>query len=522
MTDSSGPLTEYGLGRLRALAEGNGIEADKISIVGSEELELNVQAEMLLTLDVRRETKQYMGGFQGMGKRGTDSPVHALQSADQVEPAVREIMGKVGEDDEWIKSAVTQIKAEPGEGWGLEDADVTLEEMAHVFYVTQVCSTCGGLGNSACTTCHGTGLIPCQHCNSLGRELCYECHGSGYYQGSTTTYCTVCKGATLAPCRKCQGRQQVGCPQCSGKGKMQCQTCNGQGKSTVEEKAIPTVHCAFTIVASGELPSGFRRAISRGGLAVLTKGHATITSRPVSNENPEKIFIPYLATLPYSEMRVRLPGHVIRIAVMGHKKAMLDVPAFLDRVVEPKISEVEGSDAVSGFKKAFELRVVRDAFGLMQSGKYDIRDLRRLYPQGLSVAMLERVQKLLVRLMQQGTARMRLLAGGIYVVVASLCQWLFLASGVRQMVEGMAGLYAVVGLDLVISLLNLMMGIMTLQWASAVQLRKLIGAEAVGSAAAQRRNGLDVALSTIPVLAYFALIALLPSLPNWFASILAK
>lgn len=519
------PLGLHALERLRRVAQGNGMTADQITLLGSEEQELNVEAELRLVLEIVRDKQEYAGGFQGLTKKSTATPTHAVPSIQQIEAATIDYKKKLTESQDWVSLAHAQIRAEPGDGWGLEDVDVTLDDLMHVYYVTAICQSCGGRGTSACPACHGVRNYPCPKCNGMGQELCYDCRGTGLYAGNTASdaQCPTCRGSTLAICRTCNGNKQVPCAECKGQGALACQPCQGQGKFTHEESLLPVAQCSFHIKNSSDLPSGFRRAISRGGMKVLTKGYAAITSQAVNNENPENVFIPYKAALPYAEARIKTPTQTMRLCVFGLKKALLDVPPFLDKAIEPALQEWEaGAGGKDALDKALKWRVVADIFALMQQGKLGGKDIYARYPHGFSKDMLGRLTAFLQRAVRSGTAKARYLAGFANLLFLCAIVFFVIQSDARIALFTMAGKMAVAGFDVALILSTFVMGLLTAKAASAHALKKKLGQEAVGVLFKQSIHVIDIVLSLVPALAYLLLIALWPSLPNWFSAALVQ
>lgn len=516
------PLGDHALARLQRVANGNGMTREQITLLGSEEQELHVEADLRLSLEITRDKQEYAGGFQGLTKKSTATPTHAVQSMQQIEAAVDDYKKKLTEAGDWISQAYAQIRAEPGEGWGLEDVDVTLDDLMHVYYTTAVCQQCSGRGTTTCPACHGARTYLCPKCNGMGQELCYDCRGTGLYAGNTASdaQCPTCRGSTLAICRTCNGHKHVPCGECKGQGALACVTCNGQGKFTHEESLLPVAQCSFHIKDSSDLPSGFRRAISRGGLRVLTKGYASISAQAVNSEDKENVFIPYRATLPYAEARIKTPEQTMRIIVFGLKKALLDVPPFLDKAIEASLQEWDArADDKETLDKALKWRVIADIFALMQQGKTGGKDLFAQYPYGFSKDMLSRLQRFVQKAVRGGTAKARYMAGAGNLVFLSLVVALVIKTDARASLLTLANKASVAGFDVALVLSTFIMGLLTAKAASAHALKKRLGQQAVGVFFKQSLHITDIALSLVPGLFYFILIALWPSHPNWFAAL---
>lgn len=505
-----GPLTEKGLKKLKNVVQGNGVPVEKIQLIGADETELKIAGELELKPDVMRTQNRYRGAYAG-GKKANAVQV---RDAQQMQAGIDELKNEVAQSEDWVNDAYQQLKGEPGQGWGLEEADVSLDNMARVFFITETCPTCQGRGNKPCNVCYGSGHVPCQRCQTMGRELCYTCNGTGNYgTPDNQTYCPTCRGATLATCRVCMGNKQVNCNQCSGRGTMACDSCGGEGKATIEETVTPVAKVTFITRDTNELPSGFRRAISRGGMQSLAKGHATITMHPVNKSDETRIVIPYTATLPYAELRVRVNGKAMPMTVLGHKCSVLDVPPFLDALVEDDMAALEvNPSAPGGFEKALKWRLLNDAFTVTQNGE-PVRNMRRFYPFGFSPAMLERAYNLMQRMARSHTFMPRLMAGGAGLLALAGVHAGILLSGVRASLGNPS---LVLALDMGLAAASGFGTYQLLQFVAKQRMASLVKTPAVG---AHKPDMLDMATIGIAGILYFVLMALLGSTPDWFAMI---
>ncbi len=507
---SADTMGQAALAKMRKVADGNGMAPEDIEFNGSDETVLDITAEMTLTLEMKREATRYPGKFRGNPKK-SKTPMLAVGAANQFIPAAEKIKEDLTQQGTWITSIVNQLKAEPGEGWGLEDADITMDDQAQVLYFTENCTECFGRGNMACRNCNTSGFMACQHCRATGQELCYMCNGTGQNpQGNG--YCQTCNGSTMAQCRQCQGRKQVTCTTCQGRGNITCPTCNGNGQFTTEETLTPYASSQFAITGGSSLPSGFRRAISRGGMASLTRGHADIKMLDADAENPQHIFIPYTARVPYAETRLRIAKKPVRITVLGKHNVLLDVPAFLDGVLEPTVAELEKAPGAPGaLARALKLRILREALDVLQQPKPSPTHLRKFYPFGVSLPMLDRAIKLMRLLARASTKKMRLLGGAGVLAALALLDWVII--GLRPALLANTPAIAAIGFDIVSSLAGAAAMYVALEKISAIALQRLLGR----SARATHRTGGPLAwgLSAGAALLYWALLFALHPLPNW-------
>ena len=161
-----------------------------------------------------------------------------------------------------------------------------------------------------------------------------------------------------------------------------------------------TVTCGaethFTLKSSG-LPSGLRRGIDRIGIPSLGKGHADILATPPTKEEKERppkgsriLILNYRVTLPYAEIRMGLGRSRAMVSVVGKRCALVDVPAFLDEPLKPwrdKLHQAAVGKAM--LEAAMEARAIKDVLALAIAGKDTLKEVRKLYPFGLSQEIIK-------------------------------------------------------------------------------------------------------------------------------------
>lgn len=514
------PLTQKAVLKLRALAEGNGLEAKDIVLLGTDEAVLNLRGEMLLSLDIARNKASYAGPLQNPHNISS-ARIQKVQTEAEVDGAAEKMREKMSASSNWAKEAVRYLKEQPGEGWGIENADITLDDLSQLVYLQSMCPACAGQGLVNCVTCQGKGTLPCSYCHATGVEPCINCNGSGVNATNPNQYCLYCNGSTTQPCRQCRGTRQMNCSPCRGQARIKCQSCHGDGMFIIEEAHIPTARAVFRIVDTGDLPSGFRRALSRGGPKSLTRGHATIAMLEIEERDKNNVTVPYKAALPFAEARLKIAGKAMRASILGQKGVILDLPPFLDTALEPHVKGLEAAVSSSdSLTKALQWKALKDAFSLVQQGRGDAKSLRSLYPAGLSVDMAARLITLINTLMNEQTKLMRLAAGGAMVLLACGLSFVVMQSGLRAGLAQMAKPIAAFIFDILFIALNLFALNFALRFLAAKQLQKRLGAAAEPPMQAMRglKGGkIGLVASVLIVIIYVGLLFSLNVLPTWSA-----
>lgn len=386
MTEDTPPpsLAERALARLRKLAAGNGLEPAAISIIETQEQDFTLGGRMEVSPLCETSAISYPGGVRGKGRK-ISATVAAMREA------VAKHQQEFRENPDWIGEAVEEIKSHEHQGWGLEDAKITLPQKSAVFAATEVCSNCGGRKMLTCTQCNGQGTVVCTQCQGQGRELCYYCGGRGEDPQQPGQRCHTCNGTRYAPCRFCQTHGYLPCPTCNGKRGTPCPACQANGSVSHEVTVTCGADAHFKLVSEG-LPSGLRRGLDRIGIKNLGKGHADIAARAPTQEELEAkreagriLVLVYSVLLPYAEMRMRLGAKKAVISAVGKRCAISGVPPFLDEPLQPWRGKLHEARLGKGsLEEALTARALREIMSLTIAGKGRIEEVRRLYPYGLS------------------------------------------------------------------------------------------------------------------------------------------
>ncbi|MBY0427889.1 MAG: hypothetical protein K2Q32_01575, partial [Alphaproteobacteria bacterium] len=313
---------------------------------------------------------------------------------------------------------------------------------------------------------------------------------------------------------ECRGHRQSTCVHCKGQGRNKCNTCGGNGLFTTEVNVMPTAKAEFVITQSAELPGGFRKAIARAGTKTLAKGHATIAILELANKENGEPYIPYTAVMPYAEMRVRINGKPMKCVLLGHKCVILDLPNFIDSAVEEKITQFEANmRSPDTLAKALELRVCREAFGLLQLKNADARMLRQLYPAGLSIEMAQRILDVMRKLVHSQTILARLIAAILSVLLFVAVDYGIIASGVRLILMAKMKPISVFIFDAVLCIGGYFLQNYLLRWVAAKKLQKHLGRHE--KVVTQSAGGVGIGAGIAVVVIYLTMLFVLKAAPSW-------
>lgn len=447
-------MAERALERLRKLADGNALLPASIQLFGAEENTYTIEGTLVLSPLFETATTRYAGGARGSdrimvaGASSLNAEIERRKAAFEKKPS-------------WISEAIEQLKKQPGAGWGLDDVKISLPRENLILAASEPCPTCQGNKLLTCPQCNAQGSITCPQCQGQRQEICHICVGSGMNPSQPGQPCINCNGMRYVSCRYCHGSGQLTCPTCHGRRGTVCTACNGAGMFTQEIAVTCGARTQFKINATN-LPSGLRRGLDRLGIANLVQGHADIESitppdeeeqsetRPASGksqdtkkEKPLKPEIHFRAQLPYADLRMNFAGKQAVIGVFGKKHALLGVPAFLDKALEPVRDELhKAAKGGSDFDKALDARLMKDALKLQLAGVRNINALRRLYPQGLSPKVAAEILGNMRLALNRLTLRTRsLVAVGCTAAGAGIFAGIFMTSLHHDLTDSIPMLY---------------------------------------------------------------------------------
>jgi len=386
--------------RLRALAEGNGIDPHSIKLIGSDEQSYTLEATMHFTPLCDVENKRYPGPARSKGAL-------VLQDAAALQAEVGRRREEFRQHTDWIAEVKAELQSAPGHGWGLDGAKVMLPKRNAILAASTPCQQCNGTRTITCSQCQGSGSTVCFQCRGDCKELCYNCQGSGQNPQQPTQQCLICRGNRYIVCRQCLGTGQIPCPTCGGKRGTPCPACRGTGQITEEAQLTFGATTRFELKSSA-LPSGLRRGLDRLGIPNLAKGHAVIdivTPKKEGDDHPQEDGPPprpqppdpslhYQAQLPFAELRVDFNGKKAVVSIFGKRNMLIDVPPFLDEALNPwRMKLLDAAKGNLPIGDALKVRAMRDALGLELQGKGNAQELRRLYPAGLTLKTAEEIAR---------------------------------------------------------------------------------------------------------------------------------
>lgn len=429
------PLTDKAMHRLVGIGVSNGLKASDFMLLWSEEDVYTLRGLVILSPLFEQDQQHQVGS-------AVPKECEMVASLPQMRELVENRKAEFYKNQaSWLPDAKAELKTMPGEGWGLDNAKITLPKEEKTYAATTTCPDCRGARTMACLACQATGFTMCRQCYGRGREDCYLCSGTGRDAHDQTKLCYECQGTLLAACRACAKlgymNGHVPCPSCQGKGGVACQSCGGQGCFTEIVRITAGAQTTFRLQTGG-LPSGLNRALDRLGLDNLGKGHAKIETFTPDKDDPEyeglseterQSILNYRALLPFADILLSIKGQKMKCSVFGQKASILGMPPFLDEVLrEVRDALSKSSRSKSWLQLIKKYHATNLVMSLILQGRASAREVRRHYPIGLSPKVIDELLYNGRHAIRDLTKTTRLIVGaGTFGISAALFVFTFLS-----------------------------------------------------------------------------------------------
>lgn len=411
------PLTDKTLDRMRALVKGNGLAAERVTVLETAETIHAVHGSLHIEPHLDVVTRVIHGRLKGRDQR-------LLPDFATLESEIASIRKDFDEGSEWLEKAREEIDKTAGKGWGEDGTDVAWDAKSTVLGATEPCNECRGSGTRPCPECQGLGFKTCIYCEGRGKELCPHCAGNGQDPAQPGAVCPVCHGEHYAECRYCHLSGKLECEQCHNRGTLPCSECNGTGYHSREAKIAKKATLRFSLSTTSELPSGLLRMMQRAGMDKIGGALADIeTELPEVEEGKKQDTLLLTARIPYAEIKMKIGSKTGKIIAFGKTGRLSGVPPFLDDILGPsRALLLKAAKGEVFLEKILGLRVMKDTLRLRLAGKTNPNELRRLYPVGLTPGVAKEMMVNMGLALRSQTKSKRQMIGWAY---AAACAALF-------------------------------------------------------------------------------------------------
>ena len=406
-------LSQLGLKKIAALADGNGVDGRAVKLLKAKEGNARIHGQVLVEIRGKITTRRAPG----------DPPdgVSICATRHDWQSRAKTASEQAGQDPQLRQQLLSLVMERPGKGWGFETEKLKMPVSSMSFAFIEICDACHGQGMITCPTCRGDGWINCRPCSSRGVVPCTACHGSGQVDTAMgKVSCNQCRGTGEMQCDQCYGKGRIQCPTCHGKQQIGCEQCKRHGRFT-HVADVNLVGRAQFRMAPKDIPPPMQRVFKSASPRVIDDEQASIEILG-EEATREGLKVNYRAEFPVAQLMVALgkpkakESQAINVTVFGHKGKLGGVPLFLDKLIEPGVAALEKAGAGRGnvagqIREATQYRLLKMAVIQGLSGREDVATyLLERFPHGLGAATAKQIDNLLDRAFLHITRRPRLQA----------------------------------------------------------------------------------------------------------------
>ena len=406
-------LSELGVAKIAALADGNGIDGRQVKLLKAKEGNAKIHGQVVVEIQGKISTKRTPG----------DPPdgINLCATRHDWQTRAKTASEEAGKDPQLRDQLLNLVTERPGKGWGFETQKLKLPVSSMSFGFIETCDDCHGQGTLTCPQCRGEGWLNCRPCSARGRVPCTACNQTGQVDGAMgKVACNQCRSSGEMQCDQCVGRGQVQCRTCQGKQQIGCDNCNRNGRFT-NVADVNLVGRAQFRMASKDIPPPMQKVFKSAPANVIDDQQAEIS---ILDEKETKggLTVNYRAEFPLAQIMVSLGkpkaknSPKLTLTVFGHKGKLGAVPMFLDKLIDPGVKALEKAGAGKGnvashIREATTFRAVKMAVIQSLSGSDNVGEyLLERFPYGLSHKLAKHIDDLLERAFLHITRRPRLQA----------------------------------------------------------------------------------------------------------------
>lgn len=371
-------ITRLALQKIAALADGNGVGVNDVTLVAAEEDWFEFPAELHVRLkpDI---AERRVNGKAGDGR-------HMASNREELNRMIDNAGHDVLSNKDTVRTLLEKIDRSPGGGWGQDDVKYPLGDLKREFYLTEQCGSCKGAARMNCRACSGQGALACPQCFSQGRIRCVPCGGDGRIQQGNNPQapCNFCAATGFVVCNRCAGKKTIVCTTCNGARQEGCTACGQTGWQTQITEAHFQALTQFFPDVSKLLPE-LKESLEKIGISRLAVENHANTQRQKGQEFEREnvLILPYRAELPFAIAQFRLKGKNLKAHVCGLRALITKMPPFLDKMLEDGFSALRRAARGDGNPRGLitlscQYRAIRDIL-LHCSGRIEKQVARELF-----------------------------------------------------------------------------------------------------------------------------------------------
>ncbi len=379
-------VRDRALKNMRAIARGNGIKPESITIENVTAQTLSFDAHTYIRLTTQ---------FQSRTEPGKSERGEPVGSPEAFQAMLRNMPIQAQREAAKRRNIIDLVLARPDKGYGARDQVFKVDGLSRDLVSHEACASCNHTGKTTCPKCGGKTFVNCQQCHGRHNILCPKCRGTGQMmQGGKQTTCTSCRGKCRVQCPSCHGRGDIPCKNCQATGAAPCTKCKGTGWLSHFAKVEMLAHLHFDYDRQG-LPIELTKLLDAFAPKYVEKKNleaTLLTPDYEENEPPETVPIFYKMRIPHGEITFNFgPKKTVAATMLGWNAEFTKSSDFLDDLTKRgqgellKASNGEG-DVGANLRSAARYRILREAI-ILSAGAQPLRKslsmLLQKYPVGM-------------------------------------------------------------------------------------------------------------------------------------------
>lgn len=451
-------LLDTALKKIQRAVQGNGVAPEHVKIKSYEGRVHIFETRTVLKIEPTIARRQEPG------KNSTATPL--LNENDinsKVSARVHNIVTQRKVREDIIKS---YIKTDKTKGFAAKSTRLPLEPLKHDYVLHKDCITCNKKGKIACPRCGTQGKKICEICHGNRKTICHSCNGQRYiYNGQQQKTCATCNSHGHVNCSHCHGQGTVRCINCKAQGYTLCTQCSCSGVISVINHIEGVAISHFESHEDSPLPQEIERYLinektrfefSQNASITPIKKHdkedelissevnsAQAAEQQASNKTQQldSIHIPFEVKCPLAELTINLNGEEYSGQILGYRPLFNNFEPFIEKIAQKGIDTLEKAaqnkkNTQNDLKNACEYKLIEESLSLyLKNGMLNAyRQLKRLYPVGVSDKTLKSMLRLCGKAVAQISLAPRITASLLGTIIAICLYYALFAFGGEHLI----------------------------------------------------------------------------------------
>ncbi len=351
---------------IAALADGNGVTAADVKLVGGDAQTRDVDLNMKVTLSWGSSTKSFAGRRAVPGSHDC--------SGGSVQDYLTQVCGSACRDPTTARQVADAFGKDPVGQFDLLEDGYRVGPLPHAAHGVVACNACSGHGEVHCTAIGcDHGQVQCNACGFTGKAVCAHCTGSGQLVQSDGYHtCRQCGGSgRYGNCYMCLGTLRVACTNCRGTGEVACGPCGQTGAVTHAYSTFLTGKVVRGISFTADAPDSFRRScqtVTPSSSLATTMG-SLVRAEAAAVAGEAQLTLHCQVRHVHADMTCG--AERIAVDALGPARAIPLMPSFMDGLTSELVHDIHmasRSHPVQALSLAGRARMTRDVLAAIIHG----------------------------------------------------------------------------------------------------------------------------------------------------------